>query len=501
MFVALVVAAVLLPQAGSALHVGKQIGKTDPLYASWNFDSSCNRGFHHTDFKNANLRAAAKGLAPSRLRFGGSGNDYLHYQLGSGDECKGIVPPPPPHGQDACAFFTPGCLNASHWDDLYGLSVAAGAEFLFGVSFDLAAADKAGAAYKWNSANAMSLVEYAAAHNQTLWGFELGNEVNNNIHAGNPEIKPAMQAEAIVLLARLARKYFPDAKFVGPDTGYWDSASYLTGYFAGEVKNVLHAATNHVYNGFDKTNFNDPEQLDSELGQMAQFTELVRRASPTLELWAGEMGPAAGGNDGSCSGHPCGTFASAMWYADDMGLRAAHGYTQYQRQDLFGARYGLTQSVSGLSILGSDDAVVLTADYWVNFLWKRMIGSNVLNVTSPSVDVREYGFSGPPPSPHAVEACRSATQLVLVNLDLVADVTVQLAGAAGAHYTAFSLTPLSVNPTTSGGASLNGKQLPTLVDVTAGAPTFLEDVPGDAVTGLVQNGLTVPASGVTFVCY
>ena len=52
---------------------------TEPTYASWNVDSSCNRGFHHTNFTNPNLIAAASGLRPSRLRFGGSGNDALVY--------------------------------------------------------------------------------------------------------------------------------------------------------------------------------------------------------------------------------------------------------------------------------------------------------------------------------------------------------------------------------------------------------------------------------------
>ena len=47
----------------------------DSRFTSWNIDSSCNRGFHFTNFSNPNLRAAALGLAPSRLRFGGSGND------------------------------------------------------------------------------------------------------------------------------------------------------------------------------------------------------------------------------------------------------------------------------------------------------------------------------------------------------------------------------------------------------------------------------------------
>lgn len=51
------------------------VNTVDEKFASWNIDSSCNRGFHRTNFSNPNLAAAGLGLAPSRLRFGGSGND------------------------------------------------------------------------------------------------------------------------------------------------------------------------------------------------------------------------------------------------------------------------------------------------------------------------------------------------------------------------------------------------------------------------------------------
>jgi len=126
------------------------VNTVDSRFTSWNIDSSCNRGFHFTNFSNPNLRAAALGLAPSRLRFGGSGNDNREhgalcrawsrqgtapspfsvvYGLTPGSpECAGVV-------ADGCDYITPGCLNATQWDDLYGLGQSAGADFIFGVSF------------------------------------------------------------------------------------------------------------------------------------------------------------------------------------------------------------------------------------------------------------------------------------------------------------------------------------------------------------------------------
>ena len=61
------------PPTRIALVSAEPISTTEPTYASWNIDSSCNRGFHHIHFTNPNLLAAAKGLAPSKLRFVSNG--------------------------------------------------------------------------------------------------------------------------------------------------------------------------------------------------------------------------------------------------------------------------------------------------------------------------------------------------------------------------------------------------------------------------------------------
>ena len=58
--------------------------------------------------------------------------------------------------------------------------------------------------------------------------------------------------------------------------------------------------------------------------------------------------------------------------------RALHGFSQYQRQAFVGGNYGLTASINPhtQSALGSDEALLLRPDYWLNFLWKRTIGTS-----------------------------------------------------------------------------------------------------------------------------
>lgn len=116
------------------LEDGRPISTTLPTYASWNVDSSCNRGFHHIDFANPNLVAAANGLYPSKLRFGGSGNDNLVYGLAPGSPaCAGV----PVDSCETPGYINPGCLNASHWESLWSLAAGSRSEFVFGVAYGL----------------------------------------------------------------------------------------------------------------------------------------------------------------------------------------------------------------------------------------------------------------------------------------------------------------------------------------------------------------------------
>jgi hypothetical protein len=124
-----------------------------PTYASFNIDSSCNRGFHHINFTNPNLHAAAKALSPSLLRFGGSGNDNLMYSLATNSHsCDDIQPVDPI--QNECTYSTPGCLNRTHWNNLYQFATETNNQMLFGISFGLKQACQEKSTYVWNNTNA-----------------------------------------------------------------------------------------------------------------------------------------------------------------------------------------------------------------------------------------------------------------------------------------------------------------------------------------------------------
>lgn len=189
--------------------------------------------------------------------------------------------------------------------------------------------------------------------------------------------------------------------------------------------------------------------------------------------------------------------------------RALHGFKSYQRQDLFGGAYGLTNSPTGAMALGPADPLVLRPDFWVNFLWKRLLGPQVYNVSSSSRLLRAYAFSGTPPSPFAEAACASASvQLLLLNLDSAAGASVALpaatqgGGAAPGLYSAWTLTSGGESDPFSTLTALNGAALPTTVDSASINPaTFLSKIVQPANTGRVSDGVPVPPLSTTILCY
>jgi len=472
------------------VNTEKVLSVTNPTYASFNIDSSYNRGFFHINFSNPNLQAATASLHPSTLRFGGGGNDYLHYGP-PGHECN-----------NTNDWDDYGCLNATHWNNFYNMVTMGGAKMLFGVSFDMVTACNQMEQYKWDSSNFELMADYMIKSNQPIWGFELGNEVNNRQTKCN--LSATQQADAFETFMTVLEKKYPDTStrplVIGPDTGYLNPKTWLPGVLK-VVGPKLHAVTHHVYPGVDAKNFNQASVLDRVLDDISWYVPIIEQFAPQAQIWAGEDGPTGGGEDGTCGTHSaCGTYATVMWYADDMALRAKHGFSQYQRQDLAGGRYGLLgMDHDNEALLIPDEPLRIQADFWVNFLWKRVMGNQVLNQTITSSfngTMRAYTHCGLPSSPFPATTkssksnADSSVTAVIINLDTVAHTAAIDSATTSTQWT---LTPA----TDAAGASalLNGKALP--VQFADGKP--INQVPVDGVVVKQGDVMAIPALSVTFV--
>ena len=463
---------------GHASDQGKGFGTTvtatatNPTYASFNIDASYNRGFFHINFTNPNLIAATKSLAPFILRFGGSGNDYLHY------DCETIP------GRDSDNY---GCLNTTHRTNLLDLVSKAGGKFLFGVSFDMSlACDDTipPSSYVWNASDFTKLIKSMKDLNQTVWAFELGNELNNRGQGGNAQcggtgpdsgLLPHQQADAINIFSKTINYLYPDPEsrpvLIGPDTGYFKPDYWLDNILP-DIGPKLHAVTHHVYLGINRNNYNNPSVLDRVLNDTKWYVPMIRKYAPQAEIWAGEDGPTGGGESGACGPDNvsiCGLYGSVLWYADDMALRALHGFHQYQRQDLIGGRYSLVGIHHDNQALSATAPVQLHPDFWINILYKRIVGPTVLNVTllqqqqesppsstAPTL-LRLYAFMGKPPSKYSVPSNDKSVTFVVINLDNVTTAHYSIdAEVEVTSTTSWMISPESSSSGSSGSSSGGG---------------------------------------------
>lgn len=470
----------------------------NPEYASFNIDSSYNRGFFHTNFSNINLRAAASSLSPFTIRFGGTGNDYLYYA-----DCKS--------GADSDTF---GCLNETHRKDLLGLASSAGAKFLFGVSFDMNAACAASppSSYIWNSTSAEKLIGEMKAAGQSVWGFELGNEVNNREKGGNGNcggtgptsgLVPSQQANAISAFSSTLERLYPDEKsrpfLIGPDTGYYDAPHWLNETLAS-IGSKLHAVTHHVYPGITRRNFMDPQALNRVLNDISWYVPIIQAHAPQAEIWAGEDGPTGGGESGTCGSDDisiCGLSGTIFWYADDLCLRAHHGFKQYQRQDLVGGRYSLVGTQhDDEALLSATAPVKLHADFWVNFLFKRLVGLQPvsLNATSLPETLRLYAFKGKAPSKYSPASMGPSTvSIVAINLNNQSSVQMQVAGAMYTSASCWALRPSAAGGPFETFVELNGIELADAIS----NGRAIEKIPA-ACNVTAGRTISVPSSSVSF---
>ena len=94
--------------------------------------------------------------------------------------------------------------------------------------------------------------------------------------------------------------------------------------------------------------------------------EAISNAETRPQIWLGETGSAqVGGQPGVC-----GTWASSLWWLDQLGSLARLGHSVQCRQTLAGSDYGLLDEKS----------LEPKPDFWASMLWKLLMGTDVFKL-------------------------------------------------------------------------------------------------------------------------
>mmetsp|Transcript_11409 Transcript_11409/g.12525 ORF Transcript_11409/g.12525 Transcript_11409/m.12525 type:complete len:475 (-) Transcript_11409:107-1531(-) len=342
--------------------VAYQISKS---FLSFNFDwwprgdpGWGNAGLLNIDLNNPNLNLLAKNLSPARLRIGGSLSDFIIYEVGDNHE--------------KC---TAGhCFNMTRWHQVNDFAKAAGVKIAFGLNEKY---NNRKSGEPWDTSNAEAFLNYTAAqHFDTIYGFEIGNELNH-------DLTPQDCAADAKALKGLLAKYWPEEStrplIIAPDDGF--DQPWLEEYVKLTV-GITDVYTYHKYNGAGgnpnlHNEIHTASFVDKSNDTAQQVYSLIRQYDKKAQVWLGE-GAAAydSGQDNTTN-----TFSSGFYYLNALGALASNGHTGFCRQTLVGGWYELLNKTT----------FEPNPDYYTAYLWKHLMGDNVLSVTyNTSQDVRIY---------------------------------------------------------------------------------------------------------------
>lgn len=206
--------------------------KMDALSSSFSIDTTTLFGYTRTrvDLRDEALIQLAKNIGPAYIRFGGSVQDFVAFNL------SGRIPPsglPSPTGLHHLY------MNASLWNSLVEFCDRAGLRMVYGVNAVFGRQQRglvpANEAPEWDSSNARELLEYVKKNKQNVHAWELGNESNvYNCSSVVTNMTGAQMASEFVRMRQLVDELTPDTELWGPDPS-------LTGDPRGQCRSIYGA--------------------------------------------------------------------------------------------------------------------------------------------------------------------------------------------------------------------------------------------------------------------
>eukprot|EP00039_Didymoeca_costata_P008579 m.113685 g.113685 ORF g.113685 m.113685 type:complete len:581 (-) comp14143_c0_seq2:151-1893(-) len=367
--------------------------EVDERFVSFTIDTSQLSGFN---FTNPVVKLLASSLSPAVLRVGGTQADYEVYGVGEfvNFDCDH---PPPPMTNYRCKVLSPQV-----WQDLQAFSADCNSSLVFGLNDMFGRPTKTkpekgmcgssgrdGSCPPNNQSNIAAFLQWNAAHGSSVFGWELGNELNSVL---NGQAGARQQAQDFIdLKKKVLEPLYGESMplLIGPDThsnAEFDTEG-LTWFqeFVSAAGSAVDIFTFHMYALGDGPDL-DPEKLDASYlnpqvldrsgdGVKSIKNILSKANASNVKLWGGET---AAANNGGQSGITD-TYIDGFWYLDQLGSFAVNGVNVFCRQTL--------ESNGGYPLLENYQPL---PDYWIALIWKQLMGTKVLSVKSSSSSFRAY---------------------------------------------------------------------------------------------------------------
>ncbi|AWB68260.1 glycoside hydrolase [Saccharobesus litoralis] len=379
------------------------------------------------DLRNKKLDRLVQALGQSYVRVGGSEADKIFYFNSPTDNEHALV------------------LTKTMWDQLHQFIQRNQLKFVFTCKYGLFSRKEHG---DWQGDEVQQLLQYSIDQGYQIDVCELGNELNAYwaFHGVRSQPGGKNLAQDYATFAEQIKCYYPQVKIMGPGSAYWPKLgetlaplSNLTKKFLAALsfnidiidwhyypfqskRSPLRTRTANLRTLLSPKSFSDFDKYSAKLKAWRDTYQ------PQAEFWTGETGSA------QCGGQPqlSDRFASCFWWADQLGRGAAHGQKVMIRQSLIGGDYGMINRLTTKP----------RPDYWVSWLWVRLMGQGVFEVKTNVPRVRVYCHQHPD---------GNHKTLMLINL-INRPVEIELTGFAELQQ-AFSVT---ANKITSKKVLING---------------------------------------------
>ncbi|XP_072095791.1 inactive heparanase-2 isoform X1 [Mobula birostris] len=258
-------------------------------------------------------------------------------------------------------------ITARSLDKLYNFAECSGLHLIFGLNALQRNPDNS-----WNGSSGLSLLKYCAGKKYNI-SWELGNEPNSYRSMVGRTINGSRLGKDYLQLKSLLQsvRFYTKASLYGPNIGRprRNAAGLLDG-FMKTAGTVINAVTWQHYYIDDQTvkvtDFMKTRLLDTLSDQIAKVQRIVNSHAPGKKVWLAGVGPAWAGGTTNLSD----TYAAGFLWLNTLGMSAKQGMDVVFRNSFFDHGYNhlVDQNFNPLP------------DYWLSFLYKRLVGTKVLRV-------------------------------------------------------------------------------------------------------------------------
>jgi len=386
------------------------------------------------DLSNARLLKLAKALSPAYVRVSGTWANSTYFQ-----DSDAPAPAQPPEG------FR-GVLTRAQWKGVIDFSLAADAPIVTSVAISAGVRNKEGV---WTQEQAKALWDYTRKAGGTIAATEFMNEPTIPGPGAAPKgYDAAAFGRDAKLFGAFLKKESPKTVYLGPGGVGEGAAGLISSAFRMNLikSDDILKSTGPIFDGFSYHFYGSvskrcggkmtvdraltSEWLNSTDSTEQFYAELRDKYLPAKPMWLNETAEAACGGDRLAA-----QFVDTFRFVNQLGTLAQKGVKVVMHNTLAASDYGLVD----------ESTLEPRPDYWAGVLWKRLMGTTVLNPEAqadPAVRVYAQCMRGVP----------GGVALVAMNTDAKTKHSIAISTPAE-RYT------LTSDSLTSNAVSLNGTVL------------------------------------------